>query len=183
MINQKGEITILLIMLIVLVVLAAIGAIFFLKSSNVPPETELNVAKKKSTEATWNVYRNDKNGFEIKYPKTCSPNDTYFNNQYAFGLAITSSSWKNSGGVVAVINHGNVGTNTLKQFVEKLYPPDFKLTLTEEKVNNYDAIKAAGQNKISYFMFRDLDVYEVYKSGAEMPKQMDDIIKTFKFLD
>lgn len=175
---------------VLVVVVVALAAVFFaIKSNDKTPEeqpAEQEAVQKKKPDATakWNVYRDDDLGFEIKYPDHCKMNDEYLGDSYAFYLEITSTEWEDGAASVNVINHGNVGTSALKDFIGQLRDPvsGQQLSAKETKFNGYDAYEAAGENKVSYFFLNGLDVYEVSKIGGSEPKDQDQILGTFRLI-
>jgi len=55
------------------------------------------------------------------------------------------------------------------------------VTSKEATFNGYDALLVKDGNKTSYFMLKNMDVFEVYKTGKE--KSLNGILGTFMFLD
>ena len=184
--NQSGISALAAVIIIVLVILAAVIVFFVfgnLDKSGDQPSGELQVKDAKKAVAEWNVYRNDQFGFEFKFPGHAAVDDTYLENQYAFSVGTTSKNWND--GVVAVINHGNVGAMTLSEFVAK----DLKdqgvsgATVKEAKFNGYDGVSVKEKNKSGYYLLRKLDVYEVFKTSGVTAGEADKMFASFKFIE
>lgn len=183
--NKNQGIATLAVGIIAVAILFA-GIIIFFSSQGKNPLVDngnegLNNNGKKSETAVWTVYRNEQNAFEIKFPQYGTVNDTDFGKTYAFGVEISASQWK--GGKAAVINHGNVGTLTLKNFAAA----DLKAqgvasaALKDIKFNGYDSVQAEENGKTSYYVLHNLDVFEIYKIGSAT--DIDKTLSTFKFLE
>lgn len=184
--NQSGISTLAVVIIIVLIVLTAIVALFVfgnLDKGGDRTGSELRVKDAKKSADDWNVYRNDQFGFEFKFPGHAVVDDAYLENQYAFSVGTTSKNWND--GVVAVINHGNVGAMTLSEFVAK----DLKdqgvsgATVKEAKFNGYDGVSVKEKNKSGYYLLRKLDVYEVFKTSGVTAGEADKMFASFKFIE
>ena len=181
--DQSGIATLAIVIVAVVILFTAIIVLFSLQGWNSQDNDGTGEVKinKKSETAAWTVYRSDQNGFDIKYPEYCSVNDTDLGNTYAFGVEISAPRWKD--GKVAVINHGNVGTLSLKDFAAA----DLKArgianaVWKETKFNGYDSVSATGKGRTSYYVLRNLDVFEIYKTGSAA--DIDKTLSTFKFIE
>jgi FlaG/FlaF family flagellin (archaellin) len=183
--NQSGISALAAVIIIVLVILAAVIVFFVfgnLDKSGDQPSGELQVKDAKKAVAEWNVYRNDQFGFEFKFPGHATVDDTYLENQHAFSVSATSKNWNE--GVLAVINHGNVGTMTLSEFVAENIKGQGEsgVTVNEAKLNGYDSISVKGKNKSGYYLLHKLDVYEVFKTSGVTADEADKMFASFKFI-
>ena len=179
MIKKEAGNTLLIVAIIAIV--AIVIGVFFLTIQKKPSPQPVGQNKETAAKpvAQWVVYPSVQYGFEIRFPEYCDVNDAYLGNQYAFSLGITSKQWA-SGQAVVLINHGNMGTEKLKEFVTQLQPKNAAAKLSDTKFAKNDAVKAESGDKVSYFFVHNLDVYELYKTGPAS-KEMDEIMKSFKF--
>jgi hypothetical protein len=182
--DQSGIAMLTIVIVAVVILFTAIVAFFSFQSRNSQSGNEageLKIDKKKSETAVWTVYRNEQNGFEIKFPEYGSVDDTDLGKIYAFGAEISASQWKD--GKVAVVNHGNIGTLSLKEFVAADLAAQgiADASLKETKFNGYDSVLAKGQIKTSYYILHNLDVFEIYKTGSAA--DIDKTLSTFKFIE
>ncbi|HOX30009.1 MAG TPA: hypothetical protein P5080_01640 [Candidatus Paceibacterota bacterium] len=184
--NQSGISTLAVVIIIVLIILTAVVALFVFGNLNKADDKtggELRIKDAKNSATEWNVYRNDQFGFEFKFPGNATVNDAYLDNKYAFAVGVTSKNWND--GVVAVINHGNVGTMTFSEFVAKDLQDqgDSGASVKEVKFNGYDSVFVSGKNKSGYYLLRKLDVYEVSKTSPVTADEADKIFASFKFIE
>ncbi len=185
--NQRGISALAVIIIVVVITVIVVVAFFsftsFNKGGSQDDSGVVPISKNENDVSKWNVYRTDQYGFELKFPGYGKVNDAYFGNTYAFAVGVTSTNWGD--GAVVVIDHGNIGTMTLSEFVAKDLggQGESGATVKEAELNNYKGVSVKGKNKTGYYLLHNLDVYEIYKTSGVAAGDADRIISSFKFIE
>ena len=185
--NQKGISALAVIIIIVVITLIVVVAFFSFAGLNKGGSQDesgvVPISKNENNISKWNVYRTNQYGFEFKFPGHGKVNDLYFGNTYAFAVGVTSKNWGD--GAVVVIDHGNVGTMTLSEFVAKDLggQGESGAIVKEAELNGYKGVSVKGKNKTGYYLLHNLDVYELYKTSGVAAGDADKIFSSFKFIE